>query len=41
MKRHPNAVVFFEHLHYSIANWRKVFLAGPRPVVRFKGRAVD
>ena len=41
MKRHPNAVGFFGHLHYSIANWRKVFLAGPRPVVRFKGRAVD
>ena len=31
MKRHPNAVGFFGHLHYSIANWRKVFLAGGMP----------
>ena len=31
MKRHPNAVGLFGHLHYSIANWRKVFLAGGMP----------
>ena len=31
MKSHPNAVGFFGHLHYSIANWRKVFLAGGMP----------
>ena len=31
MRRHPNAVGLFGHLHYSIANWRKVFLAGGMP----------
>ena len=31
MKKHPNAVGLFGHLHYSIANWRKVFLAGGMP----------
>ena len=31
MKSHPNAVGFFGHLHYSIANWRKGFLAGGMP----------
>ena len=31
MKRHPNAVGLFGHLHYSIANWRKAFLAGGMP----------
>ena len=34
MKRHPNAVGFFGHLHYSIANWRKVFLAGGMPWIQ-------
>lgn len=31
MKKHPNAVGLFGHLHYSIANWRKVFLSGGMP----------
>ena len=34
MKSHPNAVGFFGHLHYSIANWRKVFLAGGMPWIQ-------
>ena len=31
MKKHPNAVGLFGHLHYSITNWRKVVLAGGMP----------
>ena len=34
MKRHPNAVGFFGHLHYGIANWRKIFLAGGMPWIQ-------
>ena len=34
MKRHPNAVGFFGHLHYSIANWRKIFLADGMPWIQ-------
>jgi hypothetical protein len=31
MKRHPNAVGFFGHLHYSITNWRKICFDGSMP----------
>ena len=34
MKRHPNAVGFFGHLHYSITNWRKIFLADGMPWIQ-------
>ena len=34
MKRHPNAVGFFGHLHYSISNWRKIFLADGMPWIQ-------
>ena len=31
MKKHPNAVGFFGHLHYSITNWRKICFDGSMP----------
>ena len=34
MKKHPNAVGLFGHLHYSISNWRKIFLADGMPWIQ-------
>ncbi len=34
MKKHPNAVGLFGHLHYSITNWRKIFLADGMPWIQ-------
>ena len=31
MKRHPNAVGLFGHLHHSIANWRRIYYLGGMP----------
>ena len=31
LKKHPNAVGLFGHLHYSIANWRKIYFVGGMP----------
>ena len=34
MKKHPNAVGLFGPLHYSISNWRKIFLADGMPWIQ-------
>ena len=31
MRRHPNAVGLFGHLHHSIANWRRIYFLGGMP----------
>ena len=31
LKKHPNAVGLFGHLHYSIANWRKIYFVDGMP----------
>ena len=34
MAAHPNAVGFFGHLHYSIANWQKIYFSGGMPWIQ-------